>query len=511
MYLRHYQLHRKPFQITTDPAFMWLGEKHGEALATLKYGIQENKGFLLLTGDVGTGKTALIKMLLQTIDVSALVATVPDPGMEPIDFFNFLADEFGMKRRFASKGEFLIEFKRLLLTAHAANRQVLLIVDEAQRLSPDMLEQVRLLSNIELENRKLINIFFVGQTEFNRTLLEESVRAVRQRITVSYHIEPLAEKETAQYIEHRLKIAGARQAIFTPQAFRRIHAFSGGNPRLINILCDHALLTGYAKGVRTIDPAIIQECERELRLPEMRAAEFKEKTESGFIAPVTDRGARAAPEETAAEARPAWRLPALLVALLLTAFAAIVLYQYRHDSPRRWATEEIAPQSYPAAGSLRREAAREAEIQPIAPPAKPSAAPLLAAPGGDALPREVARETLRTNPFIQGKIILFFPHNSNELRKEVLDGLEEIAKYLKAEKNLKVRITGYTDNVGSLTYNLSVSQFRANSVRSFLAGKGIEPERLIAVGLGPKDPIASNDTPEGRERNRRVEIEPIRD
>ncbi|MEJ5357672.1 MAG: AAA family ATPase [Desulfobacterales bacterium] len=508
MYLRHYQLQRKPFQITADPAFMWLGEKHGEALATLKYGIQENKGFLLLTGDVGTGKTALIKMLLQKIDVSALVATVPDPGMEALDFFNFLADEFGMKRRFASKGEFLIEFKRLLLSAHAANRQVLLIVDEAQRLSLDMLEQVRLLSNIELENRKLINIFFVGQTEFNRTLLDESVRAVRQRITVSYHIEPLAEKETAQYIEHRLKIAGARQAIFTPQAIRRVHAFSGGNPRLINILCDHALLTGYARGVRTIDPAILQECERELRLPEMRASEFKEKTESGFIRPAADR--ETSPAEQAPEGPPAWRVPALLVALLLTAFAGIVLYQYRSDSPRRWATEEIAPQSYPAA-ALRREAAQEPAAPPGSPPAAAPTAPMIAAAGEGSPPREVSREALRTNPFAQGKVILFFPHNSNELRKDVLEGLEEIAKYLKAEKNLKVRITGYTDNVGPLTYNLSVSQFRANSVRSYLAGKGIDPERLIAVGLGPKDPIASNDTPEGRERNRRVEIEPIRD
>lgn len=507
MYLRHYQLQRKPFQITTDPAFMWLGEKHAEALATLKYGIQENKGFLLLTGDVGTGKTALVKLLLQQIDVSVLVATVPDPGMEAIDFFNFLAVEFGMKRRFATKGEFLIEFKRLLLAAHAAKRQVLLIVDEAQRLSPDMLEQVRLLSNIELENRKLINIFFVGQTEFNRTLLEESVRAVRQRITVSYHIEPLAEGETAQYIEHRLRVAGARQAIFTPAAIRRVHTFSGGNPRLINILCDHALLTGYSRGGRTIDPAIVQECERELRLPEMRAAEFKERTESGFLAPGEE--APLTVRTAAAEGPPAWRLPALLVALLLTAFAGIVLYQYRSDPPRRWATEEIAPQTYPAITGAKRETAREAETQPVA-PAAPEA-PLLAAAGGDAPPREVSRETLRTNPFAQGKIILFFPYNSNELRKDMLEGLDEIAKYLKAEKHLKVRITGHTDSVGSLTYNLSVSQFRANSVRSYLAGKGIEPERLVAIGLGPKDPIASNDTPEGRERNRRVEIEPLRD
>ncbi len=159
MYLSFYQLTHKPFQITTDSKFLWLGEKHTEALATLKYGIQEDKGFLLLTGDVGTGKTALIKLLVKTMDVAAIVATIPDPGMEAIDFFNFLAAELHMNRRFTSKGDFLIEFKQFLLKAYSSRQKVLLIIDEAQRLSVEMLEQVRLLSNIELENRKLINIF----------------------------------------------------------------------------------------------------------------------------------------------------------------------------------------------------------------------------------------------------------------------------------------------------------------------------------------------------------------
>jgi general secretion pathway protein A len=506
MYLKFYQLTQKPFQITTDPKFLWLGEKHTEALATLKYGILEDKGFLLLTGEIGTGKTALIKLLVKTIDVAAIVATVPDPGLDPIDFFNFLAEEFKMDRRFTSKGDFLIEFKQFLLKAYSAHQKVLLIIDEAQRLNPEMLEQIRLLSNIELDNRKLINIFFVGQTEFNRTLLDERSKAVRQRITVSYHIEPLTEAETPQYVLHRLKVAGARREIFTPDAIKRIHSFSSGYPRLINIVCDHALLTGYASGAKTVDVDLIRECERELRLPEMRAAK-------GPL-PAVSSGARSMdlPAESATEKRSSWRLPVGLVLLLMLGFTSFMIYQYRTPSSQRWALEELAPQAYkgpsgksadeppplPASASVRPEPAPVAEPPPVA-----------VAPPGTPL-EAVSQETLRTNPFVKGKVILFFPHNSNELSPEVTSALDQIASFLKNERNLTVAIRGYTDAVGSATYNLSVAQFRANSIKSYLAGRGVNPNHLQAVGLGAKDPIASNDTPEGRQQNRRVEIEPLR-
>ncbi|MCU0601080.1 MAG: AAA family ATPase [Desulfobacterales bacterium] len=311
MYLNFYQLQHKPFQITTDPKFLWLGDKHKEALATLKYGIMEDKGFLLLTGDVGTGKTALIKLLVKTINVSAVVATLPDPGLEPLDFFNILAEEFKMERRFASKGDFLIEFKQFLLKANLSQQKVLLIIDEAQRLTVEMLEQVRLLSNIELENRKLINIFFVGQTEFNRTLLDERSKALRQRITVSYYIEPLIETETRQYILHRLKVAGAGREIFTPDAMLRVHAFSQGYPRLINIICDHALLTGYASGVKTIDVNLIRECEKELRLPEMR--DPRDPVPRAPSSPLSEEPS----EDLPAAKGFSWRVPIVLVFLLL--------------------------------------------------------------------------------------------------------------------------------------------------------------------------------------------------
>ena len=234
MYLSHYNLSKIPFSISPDPSFLWLSEKHSEALATLKYGIFENKGFLVLTGNVGTGKTALINRLIREISVPVLIATIPDPGLNIADFFLFLANELGLNGRFNTKGDFLILFKNFLLQAYSSEKKVLLVIDEAQRLNYELLEQIRLLSNIELESRKLINIFFVGQSEFNKMLMMDQNKATRQRISVRYHLEALSEKETSQYIQHRLKIANANSEIFQPKAIRQIFYLTRGNPRLIN-------------------------------------------------------------------------------------------------------------------------------------------------------------------------------------------------------------------------------------------------------------------------------------
>jgi general secretion pathway protein A len=490
MYLKFYRLNSKPFQITTDPRFLWLGEKHSEALATLKYGILEDKGFLLLTGDVGTGKTALIKLLVKSIDISAIVATIPDPGLEAADFFNILAEEFKMDRRFASKGDFLIYFKQFLLKAHTTDKKVLLIIDEAQRLHHDLLEQIRLLSNIELESRKLINIFFVGQTEFNRTLIEEQNKAVRQRITVHYHIEPLAETETQQYIRHRLSVAGCKSEIFTPDAMLRIHVFSAGYPRLINIICDHALLTGYAGGAKAIDVNLIRDCEKELRLPDLpRAQAVLSAEDKSLPAPATEAPTRASSRRTLI----------VLVFLLLAAFAGLMFYQYRSEKPQRWALEDIAPQSYKGlAGRPPVDAQKEEPAAEQSPGPSAAASP----------PKAAAPETLARNPFARGKIIIYFPYNSNELTPEGIATLDRIAEFLKSNPSLKAEIRGYTDSVGAVNYNVSVSAFRANSIKSYLTGKGVNSSNLTAQGLGPKNPIAPNDTLEGREQNRRVEIEP---
>ena len=266
MYLEKYKLTEKPFQITTDSRFLWLGEKHKEAFATLKYGVLDNKGFLLLTGDVGTGKTTLINALIKSIGSEVILAKIPDPRLDELDFFRFVADAFRIKNSINSKGEFLIIFQKFLEKAYASGKQVLLIIDEAQRLQPDLLEEIRHLSNIEKEHVKLLNIFFVGQVEFNSIILGEENRAIRQRITVNYSLERLSEEETGAYIRHRLKVAGNDKEIFQQDAVREVYNFSQGAPRLINILCDRALLTGFVENKKKIDLDIILECAEELQI-----------------------------------------------------------------------------------------------------------------------------------------------------------------------------------------------------------------------------------------------------
>ncbi len=277
MYLNHYDLTNKPFSISPDPNFLWQGEKHAEALAGLQYGILENKGFVLLTGEIGTGKTLLINSLVRSINEEVIVATIPDPRLELIDFYNILANKFKMDRRFERKGDFLIHFEEFLIKANAHQKKVLLIIDEAQRLKSALLDEIRVLSNIEFETRKLINIFFVGQRELKEMLLEERNWPLKQRITYNYHLLPLVEQETAAFIEHRLKVAGATKKIFSKEAIREIHNFSKGVPRLINIICDHSLMTGYSNTLTVIDVDIINECAEELQISIAKSLPFSEQ------------------------------------------------------------------------------------------------------------------------------------------------------------------------------------------------------------------------------------------
>ncbi len=266
MYRSFYQLQKKPFQISTDPNFLWFSEKHKEALATLKYALLDNKSFMLLTGDIGTGKTTLINCLINSLDSNFIIAKLVDPKLSQQDFFKSIADEFGLPYRHTGKSYFLKLFKKFLEQTHKKNKQVLLILDEAQRFQNELLEELRMLSNIEKQDTKLLNIFLIGQNEFNDTLLRRENRAIRQRITIRYTLERLSLPETRQYITHRLHVAGATRDIFLQDAMHEIYLFSGGTPRLINIICDLALLTGFSEGKEQIDRPIIKECAKELEI-----------------------------------------------------------------------------------------------------------------------------------------------------------------------------------------------------------------------------------------------------
>ncbi len=511
MYQSFYNLKIKPFQITTDPKFLWLGEKHKEALATLKYGILENKGFLLLTGDVGTGKTLLIHGLIKLIDVSAIVADVPDPGLSTLDFFNFLSEEFKMNRRFDSKGAFLIHLKHFLYKASAADKKVLLIIDEAQRLNHELLEQIRLLSNIEMDSHKLINIFFVGQSEFNKIINDERNKAVKQRITVSYHIDPLTENESREYINHRLKVAGCTRELFKPEALRNIYTFSHGYPRLINIICDHALLTGYSDGKKIIDTAVIKECERELRIPIDNAGREDDQKESfkqqeSLLAGIQN--------QTTGK-----RIGFFAIIVLLLLITGYFLFSFQVKDTPRFKMEDIAPQTYDSPTLKAKESyvpgitnQKEKKIDlPVVTPSDDTAiAGTNLAQSGQA---EIAEQTEQLSkapevrPFPDRKIVIYFNHNSNDLPEQAYETLDRIADFMVHNPESKININGYTDSSGAYSYNMSVSKFRANMVKGYLVGKGVDPFKIKASGLGPKDPIASNATEKGRQKNRRVEIE----
>jgi general secretion pathway protein A len=273
MYKSFYGLKASPFQISTDPTFLWLGEKHREAIAMLKYGIQveDHTGMVLLTGDTGTGKTTLINALFKSLDRTVIRAAIRNPSLEGLDFFNYIAAVFGSSTTFTSKGRFLLTFEQFLKNAAAKKKKVLLVIDEAQVLTDELLQEIRLLANFERNGQSLIHIFLVGHQELRDKLSRPANKALNQRITLNYHIDPLVPDETQEYIRYRLQVAGTSRQIFLLEAVQLVHRFSQGLPRQINILCDHALLTGYVRNLAQIPGEVIHECVKDLsisRFPE---------------------------------------------------------------------------------------------------------------------------------------------------------------------------------------------------------------------------------------------------
>ena len=269
MYREFYGLIRAPFEMTPDPAFLYLGETHQEGLATLVYGVRAGKGFVLLTGEVGTGKTTLLHSLLAQLDPSTASAFIFNPNLEPMDFFLVLLDEFGIENRCRTKAEYLLVLNNFLIERLEKNETALLIIDEAQNLSPEMLEEVRLLSNLETPTSKLIQIMLVGQPELGDILAQPELRQLRQRIVLRHDLKPFTDAELRDYVNERLRLAGyTGKGIFDRGAFKELFAVTGGVPRLVNVVCDGALLTGFGRGQSTLGRAVIREVAQDLKLCE---------------------------------------------------------------------------------------------------------------------------------------------------------------------------------------------------------------------------------------------------
>ena len=261
MYTSFFGLGEKPFAITPDPRYLFMSERHAEALAHLLYGINEAGGFIQLTGEVGTGKTTVVRSLLERMPGHADVAVILNPQLTPLQFVLTICEELGIFVRDDDTGSIkdLVDIlNKRLLEAHAKGRRVVVIVDEAQNLTPDTLEQVRLLTNLETASHKLLQIILIGQPELRDVLARVELRQLAQRITGRYHLAPLSKTETAAYIRHRLKVAGANNEIFTPAALREAHRLSDGIPRIINVICDRALLGAFTQELHRIGPNLIR-------------------------------------------------------------------------------------------------------------------------------------------------------------------------------------------------------------------------------------------------------------
>ncbi len=544
MYLQYYQLAQKPFQINTDPAFLWFGEKHKEALATLKYGILENKSFLLLTGDVGVGKTTIINALLEVLDKNDLVAVINDPMLDKLDFFTHIAKAFGLSGNCTTKGHFLITFGKFLLEQHYQGKRILLIVDESQLLSHELLEEIRLFSNLEKNGTKLINIFFVGQLELNDILLLPENKAIRQRITVNYNIPPLSFEETEKYIEYRLAVAGATRKIFDKSAIREIFHFSKGYPRLINVLADRALLTGFIASNKHIGIKIIKECALELDISSNNT-QLHSNTQS-----------RNQEKRSRGNRHAALRYIGYAVIVCLLFILAYLPFTYitSHSSAPFFPPYFSKIQALLPAGINKKQEDIPPEAPPEPPPTHPAPPENIVIPGnipaappvdisvaktsapvppaspapsedivipdnipespGAALPLAQERTSLDKTVFPAdntvegldterplGILVISFASDSLEISSASLAELEKFADAVVHRKNAKILIRGYTDSSGSILYNKKLAGFRASSVKNILAGKGIPIDRIsIASDENTTDDTAGQGT-------RRVEVE----
>jgi general secretion pathway protein A len=266
VYESHYGFAEKPFNLTPDPKYLYLSQRHTEAFAHLEFGRRERGGFILVTGEVGTGKTTLARYFLSRLDSRTASAFVLYPALTAAELLRSTLEDLHIPVPGTSLKDHVDALHRFLLEAREKGRDVVLLIDEAQDLSSEVLEQIRLISNLETDTEKLIQIVLMGQSELQEMLSRRELRQLAQRVTAQYHLSPLSRPETEDYVAHRLRVAGGEGKVsFTPGALAAVHQRSGGVPRLINLICDRALLAGYVQGVRVVDASMVRRAAREVK------------------------------------------------------------------------------------------------------------------------------------------------------------------------------------------------------------------------------------------------------
>jgi general secretion pathway protein A len=265
MYETHYGFSEKPFNLTPDPKYLYLSQRHTEAFAHLEFGRRERGGFIVITGEVGTGKTTLARYFLSRLDSGTATAFVIYPALTAAELMGSILQDLHVPVHGRSLKDHVDALHRFLLQARGEERDVVLLIDEAQDLSPEVLEQIRLLSNLETDTQKLIQIVLMGQSELQEMLARRELRQIAQRVTARYHLSPLSRAEAEEYVRHRLAVAGGEGKVnFTSGALDSVHRLSAGVPRLINLICDRALLAGYVQGTRVIATSMVVRAADEL-------------------------------------------------------------------------------------------------------------------------------------------------------------------------------------------------------------------------------------------------------
>jgi len=325
MYIDHFKLNEAPFSIAPNPRFLFMSGHHREALAHLLYGMDHDGGFVLLTGEVGTGKTTLSRCLLDQVPDHTNVAFIINPKLSVIELLATICDELGIEYPAGtpSNKELVDRINRYLLYAHAKGCKTVLLIDEAQNLSSEVLEQLRLLTNLETHETKLLQIILLGQPELQHMLTSPELRQLSQRITARYHLAPLSIHEMHAYIEHRLTVAGCHDTIFTNTAMKKLFRISQGIPRLINLICDRAMLGAYAKNTHRVTPGIMRRAALEVM-----GKETPRMTDSRW---------------------PKRLLWIMVIVLLVGGGLSLADHSFRHEQPQPWPNGGAAEQSRPIA------------------------------------------------------------------------------------------------------------------------------------------------------------------
>ena len=287
VYESHYGFLEKPFNLTPDPKYLYLSRRHADAVAHLEFGRRERGGFVVITGEVGTGKTTLARYFLGRLGEQTATAMVLYPALTAAELLRSIVEDLHVPAGGGSLKDLVDSLHRFLLEARSKGRDVVLLIDEAQDLSAEVLEQIRLISNLETETEKLLTIVLIGQSELKQMLDRRELRQLAQRVTARYHLSPLDRLETEDYVRHRIEVAGGGGKVtFASRALGAVHRASGGVPRLINLVCDRSLLAGYVEGVRVITDGMVRRAAREVRgeTPGTRRASSRALTASAVVA-----------------------------------------------------------------------------------------------------------------------------------------------------------------------------------------------------------------------------------